>query len=297
MRKKLLFLLFAISLCLSLHVTALATASNANTTVYVTNTGDKYHVRSCHYLRSVNKFTLEQAVANGKTPCSYCNPPIPNFSCTLTESVEQAEDSFLLFETQDPFDTEPTFKHTLSSTPQPSSSTDASTDTTTRKTSSVSFSTDFAGVLIIVVVVGYFLLRLFIAKPSSQRAHSSFNADLWSLDKKQNSNNSPPKETQTLNELQILGMPDDTTLGISGLPREKNCNGTSPWGDKYTVWYSANGSKYHTFWCEWRSDIPVNVVNCTREPCKVCKPTLPDLNWYYAYKESQSENESTTHLR
>ena len=91
-----------------------------------------------------------------------------------------------------------------------------------------------------------------------------------------------------MSEQQIPGMPDDTTLGLSGLPREKNCNGTAPWGDKYTVWYSKNGSKYHTFWCEWRSDIPVNVVNIDREPCRVCSPKLPDLEWYYKYKSNES---------
>lgn len=93
MRKKLLFLLLALSLCLSLHVTALATASNANTLVYVTDTGDKYHVRSCHYLKSVNAFTLEQAVIDGKTPCSYCNPPLPNFTLAKNsyDSIAQAD--------------------------------------------------------------------------------------------------------------------------------------------------------------------------------------------------------------
>ncbi|MBQ8830815.1 MAG: hypothetical protein IJ017_04405 [Oscillospiraceae bacterium] len=90
-KKQLLFLLLLVSLCLSLNFVALANTSNADTIVYVTDTGDKYHVRSCHYLRSVNEFTLEQAVADGKTPCSYCNPPLPNFILAQTPNNSNAQ--------------------------------------------------------------------------------------------------------------------------------------------------------------------------------------------------------------
>lgn len=45
-------------------------------TVYVTNTGEKYHRWGCQYLwNSSIAVTLDYALASGYTPCSRCNPP------------------------------------------------------------------------------------------------------------------------------------------------------------------------------------------------------------------------------
>ncbi len=48
-------------------------AENESGIYYVTNSGTKYHLGSCSYLRaSRNKITLSQAKAKGFTPCSRC---------------------------------------------------------------------------------------------------------------------------------------------------------------------------------------------------------------------------------
>jgi hypothetical protein len=48
----------------------------ATETVYVTKTGKKYHRDGCEYLRkSEIEKTLQEAVDEGYTPCSKCNPP------------------------------------------------------------------------------------------------------------------------------------------------------------------------------------------------------------------------------
>jgi methylphosphotriester-DNA--protein-cysteine methyltransferase len=45
-------------------------------TVYVTNTGKKYHTGSCSYLsKSKIAISLSDAKAQGYGPCSRCNPP------------------------------------------------------------------------------------------------------------------------------------------------------------------------------------------------------------------------------
>ncbi len=45
-------------------------------TVYITNTGTKYHRSSCHYLSSSKiPINLLDAKAQGYTPCSVCDPP------------------------------------------------------------------------------------------------------------------------------------------------------------------------------------------------------------------------------
>ena len=59
-----------------------ATAAPADTTVYVTNTGAKYHSSGCRYLKkSSNAISLEDAVNSGYTPCKVCSP------ATLTQSA------------------------------------------------------------------------------------------------------------------------------------------------------------------------------------------------------------------
>ncbi len=51
-------------------------AAMGSTTVYVTRTGEKYHVKGCRYLaQSRIKLTPEEAKARGYEPCSVCRPP------------------------------------------------------------------------------------------------------------------------------------------------------------------------------------------------------------------------------
>ena len=52
-----------------------ATASSQSYTVYITNTGKKYHRSSCSYLKkSKSAISVSSAKAQGYTPCSRCNP-------------------------------------------------------------------------------------------------------------------------------------------------------------------------------------------------------------------------------
>jgi Predicted hydrolase (metallo-beta-lactamase superfamily) len=57
-------------------VTPSDTTDNQSITVYVTNTGEKYHTDGCQYLRkSKIAITLKDAKSQGYTPCSKCHPP------------------------------------------------------------------------------------------------------------------------------------------------------------------------------------------------------------------------------
>ena len=54
----------------------IAPSTDQSYTVYVTNTGKKYHRAGCSYLKkSSNPRSLSSAKAAGYTPCSRCNPP------------------------------------------------------------------------------------------------------------------------------------------------------------------------------------------------------------------------------
>lgn len=50
--------------------------TNAHLIVYITETGEKYHRSGCQYLRkSKIPISLEDAVSQGYSRCSKCNPP------------------------------------------------------------------------------------------------------------------------------------------------------------------------------------------------------------------------------
>jgi micrococcal nuclease len=50
-------------------------APAAEVTVYITNTGKKYHRAGCSYLRQSQKaISLDEAIRLGYTPCSRCGP-------------------------------------------------------------------------------------------------------------------------------------------------------------------------------------------------------------------------------
>lgn len=51
-------------------------APNADITVYITRTGEKYHRLGCRYLsKSCIPISLPDAKARGYTPCKVCKPP------------------------------------------------------------------------------------------------------------------------------------------------------------------------------------------------------------------------------
>jgi methylphosphotriester-DNA--protein-cysteine methyltransferase len=51
-------------------------AANGKTTVYITNTGEKYHTERCASVKkSKIAISLEDAVKKGYAPCKRCNPP------------------------------------------------------------------------------------------------------------------------------------------------------------------------------------------------------------------------------
>lgn len=53
-----------------------ATDSDYEITVYITDTGNKYHRYTCQYLYdSCYSISLEDAIYEGYEPCSVCNPP------------------------------------------------------------------------------------------------------------------------------------------------------------------------------------------------------------------------------
>lgn len=64
----------AVSLLLALALLAKASVPN-QVTVYVTETGSKYHTAGCQYLRKSKIPILLNEAKRHYTPCSKCGPP------------------------------------------------------------------------------------------------------------------------------------------------------------------------------------------------------------------------------
>ncbi len=78
-RKLIIFVItvaVALVWCLNLACSEQADEAPAPQTLYITETGEKYHLESCGNLsRSKIETTLEDAVKYGYEPCKTCKPP------------------------------------------------------------------------------------------------------------------------------------------------------------------------------------------------------------------------------
>ncbi|MDR2371010.1 MAG: thermonuclease family protein [Treponema sp.] len=93
MKKRLFLIPGLLILCAAAVLFLLA--ADGNTTVYVTNTGIRYHRENCTSLRSSKRsIRLEDAVRRGYGPCGICRPPVLSGSAapeTRRAPAESAE--------------------------------------------------------------------------------------------------------------------------------------------------------------------------------------------------------------
>ena len=93
--KRIIALALLFTLCLSI----IAVAASGDTTVYITDTGEKYHRISCGSLwNSQHAVTLQQAINRGYEPCGRCHPPAyvdtqPSPSKSIEERLEAMRDT------------------------------------------------------------------------------------------------------------------------------------------------------------------------------------------------------------
>ena len=84
-----LMLLLSICLYTPIQQTQQAYSESETITVYITNTGAKYHNYGCQYLRkSMIAIELRDAISRGYDPCSVCQPYY-SYSQEETSSVEE----------------------------------------------------------------------------------------------------------------------------------------------------------------------------------------------------------------
>ena len=77
MKKRFAVLALVFSLILSLASTAFAYTVPSDTVVYVTPTGECYHLYNCSYIKnSWSSMTIADAEYRGYRPCSRCDPDV-----------------------------------------------------------------------------------------------------------------------------------------------------------------------------------------------------------------------------
>lgn len=76
MKRRIVAFMAAVVLLLPISGCGISSADSDNTdTVYVTNSGTKYHRWGCQYLKdSCYSISLSEAVRDGYEPCSKCDP-------------------------------------------------------------------------------------------------------------------------------------------------------------------------------------------------------------------------------
>lgn len=83
-------------------------------------------------------------------------------------------------------------------------------------------------------------------------------------------------------------IPPGSKIGADGLPCESTPDQRFRWGETYTFFASRYGIAFHRYGCESSG----NACQCNalhvygkKRACRVCKPVLPDLSWFFEYQK------------
>ena len=81
----------------------------------------------------------------------------------------------------------------------------------------------------------------------------------------------------------LVSIPANTSIGNDGLPKDSNTTG---WGMNHTVYIASSSSgKYHRHNCQHAGKAIHAYYAQRMEPCKICKPKIPNYSWYKEYLE------------
>lgn len=85
-------------------------------------------------------------------------------------------------------------------------------------------------------------------------------------------------------------IPPDVVIGGDGLPAQINAK--KHWGTKFTVYFNPKTHVYHRGSCRHVSPyscVPEHIFYAHRNgiPCSICRPDIPDEQWFLDYKKLQ----------
>lgn len=255
-----------------------AFATNEGTIVYVTDTGAKYHNSGCRYLKSINTVTLEQAVTNGYTPCSVCNPPIPDFAYTVKTPQKETKSSGGSYIRSSGSGS--TYSRSLP-TPSP-------TPKETKASIWDSGWSEWIGYGVAIVLI-YVIPISAIAIKDAIKEKKENKAFMKERDAKKREYEA---KYSGVSSLQAAGAPSDTAVDENGLPYR--IDRVFGWGIDYTMFVSKSRKTYHKkYGCSGAKNQMNSyiILQSDMQPCGRCHPVLPDMKWVDEYKRIEEIKE------
>ena len=303
-----------------------STLAIADTIVYVTDNGDKYHSDGCQYLRSSqHAISLEDAVDQGYTPCSRCDPPRldssssrPQYSSplygpsdskeitALQETIEELQE-----EKSDLEDRVDRLEEDLEDA-EGLQRENRELKTTLR---------DVRNYFQISIVAGAAAsIFLFVQWHHARRARQdtqkeltnqlhAVSEQLTAITEQLGDTKGKLYQTQAdckrfqsayaqLKLLTSAQIPPDVRFDEQGLPYTEPRNEIAPWG-KFTVFRSSNGSRIHKKYGCCGAKIPFHryiAIKRKRVPCSKCWNTEDECQldeWYQQYLHLQDAEQLT----
>lgn len=264
-----------LALCVMLAFWVLITSSfqsdassgvqNGFVTVYVTATGNCYHRDGCTYLHSKIETTLEEAIQNGYYACSRCKPPkLGTYKPKDVESYLSYEQQKEIQKTEEAeaaaieAEKEEARKQELEEARR-KNEIEQSAEQEKRRKANRNF--------LIVLFAGGCMVYLMSKLPKLDEIH----------------------RFRKNHHEKIPGIPHGTIIGDDGLPKVA---GKIYWGPGYTFFVSRTGKAYHRVRnCTRGAVTPIHAVNVRgMTPCKKCKPSIPNLDWYFQYRDNFSSD-------
>ncbi len=299
-----------------------STAPKENTaqtggTVYVTNTGNAYHRRDCHYLRSVNAITLRDATIKGYWPCSACNPPI--YTGELPEATEpqkpHTSGGSSGSGSSSGSSTKPKVtEQTTYTTPDTTSKTQSTTSSKEKKSNESKNWGEIVGICLIYCVLyspGLILLTVSLVHGIKNMLRHSRDRRKQKQSLLQQTIEQRVRFAEALSALQVkltvmrlseLDYPKTVATHIGHLQKELNallqehgatlndeglvcvCDGFGEYGRDCTVYFSDKGSCYHKHGCKnvgkfaWSAHITTAPKRL--RPCSKCNP-MHEADWIF----------------
>jgi len=269
--------LILLSLCLTvavpgLSLTALADG-NGDTTVYVTNTGKKYHRAGCSYLKSCHSISLEDAYIAGYGACSRCNPPA--YTGTAVRGGKKDSSSY----------GSGSSSHSSGSS-SPSGSGSISATKTETKEEKKTFPIGRVALGGLAFLIGHWYItakRTRKREEEERRRKEEEERRRWEEEKE-----------RLLSELhgrsvrEVARVPEGIRF-LNGYPVDNN---DSTYGS-YTVYISENGKCYHrkAGCCSARKPRHIFQAQGYYSPCSKCSSgyRLKAPDWFYDYDRLQKE--------
>lgn len=292
-------------------------AASGDTTVYVTNTGEKYHSYGCQYLRqSCNSISLSNAVSAGYTRCSRCSPPYldastPTYSSESSGETDSEEETWRdRWERESYIDILESRNETLDSlltkskeelATQSEISDNLRQDIKTKeqqlqaereaaKTKLLWYPLIAGGAGL---WLGYVLTAIFANRKINklEKALSEVSSNYNDLRRKTELRDQYIEEYAGKTCRELAQVPEGVTFGTDHWPVGIN-------GKSLVVFLSANKKKYHAYGCRYfDSYAAINVYRIPKgcEPCKVCHPievsgTPAWVFNYQSYIETKKEH-------